>query len=70
MLKKISADGDVMQLKKGDYIFDHSSRSDARNFKIRIILFGYIVAFYGGDFPSLKILSRSQVIRGRWWMEE
>ena len=70
MLKKISADSDVAQLKPGDYIFDNPFREEARNFRIRAIIIGYFLAFYGGDFPSLKILTKTKLISGSWWMEK
>jgi hypothetical protein len=70
MLKKITADSDVEQLRPGDYIFDNPYRQEARNFKIKKIIYGYVLAFYGGDFPSLKLLSKSTLINGSWWMED
>ena len=68
MLKKISTGSDVEKLKPGDYIFDNPEEKEAREYKIKKILFGYLLAFHGGDFPSLKIIRKKNLIAGEWWI--
>ena len=70
MLKKISSGGNAGKPKPGDYIFDGPVEDHARRFKIKGIIFGRLIAFHGGDFPSLKIISKEKLMEGSWWLKE
>jgi len=69
MLKKISTGSNAGKTKTGDYIFDAPEEENARRFKIKGVVFGWRIAFHGGDFPSLKFISPEKLEAGSWWVK-
>jgi hypothetical protein len=70
MLKKISTGSNAGKPKTGDYIFDGPEEENARRFKIKGFFFGCLIAFHGGDFPSVKFISKEKLVAGGWWVKE
>jgi len=58
------------RLKPGDLVYDSPIEATAREFTVRAKWYGYCILVHGGDFPSLKILSKARLIRGGWSVRE
>jgi hypothetical protein len=68
MVKKIIAPTEAENLKPGDAILDGPDEEIAREFKLIMVLLDHVLAWHGGDFPSLKFIRRSKLASGNWWV--